>query len=309
MFCNNLSNRLALICIRLTFTCRYSATSFWRQAFIRFFKRLLFCSGSVFAMTYKQFQSVWWPVFYTWDPGGVSGTHDLTRRQTLLIHWSCWVMVHKYTPAYFTAFVTVYVIFFWYFPINEFPSRSLWILFLGRPNIRLISNCRNITAWCRPAGPYSFPAPQLKDSVNTHPDLIKLLAQNLFRLTKSAGFSVTTAQYPQVSTQIIWVVSKASKRSWQKTVFTREDIVVAFGGGVIGDLADLQQPLTRAVARSSTFPPLLAMIDSSIAENGHWPTVWKNLVEPSITLRAVIADLELLESFQLPFARWSCGTY
>ncbi|MBF0893923.1 MAG: iron-containing alcohol dehydrogenase, partial [Atopobium sp.] len=71
----------------------------------------------------------------------------------------------------------------------------------------------------------------------THPDMNKLYGSELLTSLESAGYSVTTAT---VSTG----EHAKSFESYRKLVsvlaenrFTREDIVVALGGGVIGDLA------------------------------------------------------------------------
>ena len=69
--------------------------------------------------------------------------------------------------------------------------------------------------------------------VVTHPDLNKLFGAELLASLESAGYSVTTATVPTGE-------HAKSFESYQKLVsvlaenrFTREDIVVALGGGVI----------------------------------------------------------------------------
>ncbi|MBS6385934.1 MAG: 3-dehydroquinate synthase [Atopobium sp.] len=101
--------------------------------------------------------------------------------------------------------------------------------------------------------------------VVTHPDLNKLFGAELLASLESAGYSVTTATVPTGE-------HAKSFESYQKLVsvlaenrFTREDIVVAFGGGVIGDLAGfVAATYMRGCTLIHVPTSLLAMIDSSI---------------------------------------------
>lgn len=143
----------------------------------------------------------------------------------------------------------------------------------------------------------------------THPDLNKLFGTELLTSLESAGYSVTTAMVPAGE-------HAKSFESYQQLVgilaehrFTREDIVVALGGGVIGDLAGF---VAATYMRGCTLihipTSLLAMIDSSIGGKTAIDLPFgKNLVGAFYNPRAVIVDLELLNSIPAPLLQDSCG--
>ena len=145
--------------------------------------------------------------------------------------------------------------------------------------------------------------------VVTHPDLNKLYGSELLTSLESAGYSVTTA--------IVSTGEHAkSFESYQKLVsilaehrFTREDIVVGLGGGVIGDLAGFAAATyMRGCALVHIPTSLLAMIDSSIGGKTAIDLPFgKNLVGAFYNPRAVIVDLELLSSIPAPLLQDSCG--
>lgn len=143
----------------------------------------------------------------------------------------------------------------------------------------------------------------------THPDLNKLYGTELLTSLESAGYSVTTAT---VSTG----EHAKSFESYQKLVsilaghrFTREDIVIGLGGGVIGDLAGfVAATYMRGCALVHIPTSLLAMIDSSIGGKTAIDLPFgKNLVGAFYNPRAVIVDLELLNSIPALLLQDSCG--
>lgn len=143
----------------------------------------------------------------------------------------------------------------------------------------------------------------------THPDMNKLYGSELLTSLESAGYSVTTAT---VSTG----EHTKSFESYQKLVsilaehlFTREDIVVGLGGGVIGDLAGfVAATYMRGCALVYIPTSLLAMIDSSIGGKTAIDLPFgKNLVGAFYNPKAVIVDLELLNSIPAPLLQDSCG--
>ena len=143
----------------------------------------------------------------------------------------------------------------------------------------------------------------------THPDLNELYAAELLASLESAGFSVTTTSVPTGE-------HSKSFESYQQLVgilaehrFTREDIVVALGGGVIGDLAGfVAATYMRGCALVHIPTSLLAMIDSSIGGKTAIDLPFgKNLVGAFYNPKAVIVDLELLNSIPAPLLQDSCG--
>lgn len=143
----------------------------------------------------------------------------------------------------------------------------------------------------------------------THPDLNNLYGTELLTSLESAGYSVIAAT---VSTG----EHAKSFESYQQLVdilakhrFTREDIVVGLGGGVIGDLAGfVAATYMRGCALIHIPTSLLAMIDSSIGGKTAIDLPFgKNLVGAFYNPRAVIVDLELLNSIPAPLLQDSCG--
>lgn len=143
----------------------------------------------------------------------------------------------------------------------------------------------------------------------THPDLNKFFGTELLTSLESAGYSVTTAMVPAGE-------HAKSFESYQQLVgilaehrFTREDIVVALGGGVIGDLAGfVAATYMRGCALIHIPTSFLAMIDSSIGGKTAIDLPFgKNLVGAFYNPRAVIVDLELLNSIPAPLFQDSCG--
>ena len=134
--------------------------------------------------------------------------------------------------------------------------------------------------------------------VVTHSDLQELYGAKLLASLETAGYFVTTATVPTGE-------HAKSFESYQKLIntlaenhFTREDIVVALGGGVIGDLAGfVAATYMRSCSLIHIPTSLLAMIDSSIGGKTAIDLPFgKNLVGAFYNPRAVIVDLELLNS-------------
>lgn len=143
----------------------------------------------------------------------------------------------------------------------------------------------------------------------THPNLQKLYGAELLGSLETAGYSVTTALIPSGE-------HSKSFDSYQKLIdtlaknrFTREDIVVAFGGGVISDLAGfVSATYMRGCSLIHIPSSLLAMIDSSIGGKTALDLPFgKNLVGAFYNPKAVIVDLELLNSIPAPLLQDSCG--
>ncbi|MDO4562442.1 MAG: 3-dehydroquinate synthase [Clostridia bacterium] len=89
--------------------------------------------------------------------------------------------------------------------------------------------------------------------------------------------------------------------------FTRNDVFIALGGGVIGDMTALAASLTARGAELIAVPTtLLAQVDSSIGgKTGVNLACGKNLIGTFYQPRAVIADTSMLST--LPLREWRCG--
>ncbi len=82
----------------------------------------------------------------------------------------------------------------------------------------------------------------------------------------------------------------------------RNDVVIAFGGGVIGDLAGFAAAITRRGMQLMQIPTsLLAQVDSSVGgKTGINMAQGKNLIGAFFQPRLVLADTDLLATLPLP---------
>jgi 3-dehydroquinate synthase len=113
------------------------------------------------------------------------------------------------------------------------------------------------------------------------------------------------------------VPSGETSKSWQRcgelleamasNRIGRDDIVVALGGGVVGDLAGFASAVyLRGVGFVQVPTTLLAMVDSSVGgKTGVDLIAGKNLVGAFKQPLAVIADTEVLDT--LPDSEWTSG--
>lgn len=145
--------------------------------------------------------------------------------------------------------------------------------------------------------------------VVTHPNIQKLYGTKLLASLETAGYSVTTATIPSGEHSKSFDSYQKLIETLAKNHFTREDIIVAFGGGVISDLAGfVAATYMRGCALIHIPSSLLAMIDSSIGGKTALDLPFgKNLVGAFYNPRAVIVDLELLNSIPAPLLQDSCG--
>ena len=141
--------------------------------------------------------------------------------------------------------------------------------------------------------------------VVTHPNIQKLYGAKLLASLETAGYSVTTATIPSGEHSKSFDSYQKLIETLAKNHFTREDLVVAFGGGVISDLAGfVAATYMRGCALIHIPSSLLAMIDGKTALDLPFG---KNLVGAFYNPRAVIVDLELLNSIPAPLLQDSCG--
>lgn len=98
-----------------------------------------------------------------------------------------------------------------------------------------------------------------------------------------------TKGWPQFSRAVEWLLAQKIER---------KDVVVAFGGGVIGDLAGFAAAVLRRGVRFVQIPTtLLAQVDSSVGgKTGINSPHGKNLIGAFHQPSLVLADIDLLES-------------
>lgn len=123
----------------------------------------------------------------------------------------------------------------------------------------------------------------------------------------------------RISFSSMIVPSGESSKSWESLQSTvewlieqrieRKDTILAFGGGVVGDLAGFAAAILRRGVDCIQLPStLLAQVDSSVGgKTGINSTAGKNLVGAFHQPRAVICDVELLQSLPRREFLAGCG--
>jgi 3-dehydroquinate synthase len=139
-------------------------------------------------------------------------------------------------------------------------------------------------------------APTRRVFIVTDRNVARLHLAALERALKSAGLAhATITMPPGERTKSFRGLEKVSRELLQANI-TRKDIVIAFGGGVIGDLAGLAAGLVkRGVAFVQLPTTLLAQVDSSVGGKTAIDTPeGKNFVGLIHQPRLVLADLDVL---------------
>jgi 3-dehydroquinate synthase len=123
----------------------------------------------------------------------------------------------------------------------------------------------------------------------------------------TAGFDVFPLSVEPGETSKSWLVAGQLLEAFAHLGLDRRDLVVALGGGVIGDLAGFAAATyLRGVDFVQIPTTLLAQVDSSVGgKTGVDLPAGKNLVGAFKQPRLVIADTETLTS--LPDAEWASG--
>jgi 3-dehydroquinate synthase len=111
------------------------------------------------------------------------------------------------------------------------------------------------------------------------------IAMNALALPPGEG----TKSWPQLARAVDWLLSEKVER---------RDVVIAFGGGVIGDLAGFAAAILRRGVRFVQIPTtLLAQVDSSVGgKTGINSAHGKNLVGAFHQPALVLADIALLDT-------------
>ena len=123
----------------------------------------------------------------------------------------------------------------------------------------------------------------------------------------TAGFDVFPLSVEPGETSKSWLVAGQLLEAFAHLGLDRRDLVVALGGGVIGDLAGFAAATyLRGVDFVQLPTTLLAQVDSSVGgKTGVDLRAGKNLVGAFKQPRLVIADTEVLAS--LPDREWASG--
>jgi 3-dehydroquinate synthase len=122
-----------------------------------------------------------------------------------------------------------------------------------------------------------------------------------------AGFDVVDISVPAGESSKSWPVAGSLLEELAKAGLGRTDLVVALGGGVVGDLAGfVAATYMRGIAFAQLPTTLLAMVDSSVGgKTGVDLQAGKNLAGAFKQPRLVLADTSTLTS--LPGGEWRSG--
>ena len=113
------------------------------------------------------------------------------------------------------------------------------------------------------------------------------LAQDITMTALSLPAGETTKGWPQLERSVEWLLEQKVERG---------DVVIAFGGGVVGDLAGFAAAILRRGVRFVQIPTsLLAQVDSSVGgKTGINSRLGKNLVGAFHQPSLVLADIDVL---------------
>lgn len=143
----------------------------------------------------------------------------------------------------------------------------------------------------------------------THPHLNTLYGTTVKDSLLKAGFSVCIYEIPEGEHSKSFEKYHELLTFLSSNLFSRNDVVIALGGGVIGDVAGFTAATyMRGCALIQIPTSLLAMIDSSIGgKTAINLPVGKNLVGAFYNPSGVIISLDTLDSISLELLQDSCG--
>ena len=149
------------------------------------------------------------------------------------------------------------------------------------------------------AGQYVAPFLRRKRvAILTDENVAALHLETLKNGLASAGIDATTLVLPAGESTKSWPNIQRSVEWLLSEKIERDDILIAFGGGVIGDLAGFAAAILRRGIRFIQVPTtLLAQVDSSVGgKTGINSPHGKNLVGAFYQPQLVLADVSVLES-------------
>ena len=177
--------------------------------------------------------------------------------------------------------------------INNIKAENYSIL-IGRNSISLLS--KNIKKLC----PKTKNVAIIFDGKIPKKFLVKI-RKNLKRY-KIFIFKVSSSEKIKNLNQVSAIINKLLKLN-----FNRSDLVIGFGGGIVGDMTGLLSSIYKRGINFINIPStLLAQVDSCIGgKTGVNSELGKNLIGSFYNPRLVISDTDLLKS--LPKREIICG--
>ena len=135
-------------------------------------------------------------------------------------------------------------------------------------------------------------------AIVSHPKIRKLWGEPVEEALRSAGVGVTWCTFPAGEQHKSWATSERLLESMAKGGLHRGDVVIALGGGVVGDVgAFVASTYNRGIAVVQVPTTLLAMVDSAIGgKTGVNLPHGKNLVGTFHQPVGVLADLDVLST-------------
>jgi len=114
----------------------------------------------------------------------------------------------------------------------------------------------------------------------------------------ASGIESNTIQLPAGERTKCWAMLERTVEALLELKIERDDIVIAFGGGVIGDLAGFAASILRRGVRFIQIPTsLLAQVDSSVGgKTGINSPAGKNLIGAFHQPSLVLADIDVLDT-------------
>ena len=136
-----------------------------------------------------------------------------------------------------------------------------------------------------------------------------LYAQQVCRSLESAGYRCCELTFPAGEASKRITTLEMLLEQVAQAQLTRDDVIVAVGGGVTGDMAGLVATLyLRGIQVVQVPTSLLAMVDSSVGgKTAVDLEAGKNLIGAFLQPSAVLADVQCLQTVSPDLFRDSCG--